>query len=227
MAKRKRFTFRSGIKGVKYLRVSSPGQMQTEYDGEGMSLPAQRRKCEEKAARDGLELVAEFLDPGVTATSTEKRKRYQDMVEQLKNDPDIAFVMVYSTSRSHRFWPDAGIFLNTLLELGVRFYSACEDIDITTAAGRMQLGLHAVVDGYQSEKNSEDLIYKMAQKAIIGGTPGWIPMGYLNVSEQVEGHKVNTIALDPERSAFIPLAFEWFATGRYTFQELVVCFVND
>ena len=46
------------------------------------------------------------------------------------------------------------------------------------------------------------------------------PPGYLNVREQFEGRSINTVALDPERAPYIPMAFEWFATGQYTYDQL-------
>ncbi len=45
-------------------------------------------------------------------------------------------------------------------------------------------------------------------------------MGYLNVREQFEGRNVNTVAIDEKRAPFVRLAFEWFATGQYTYAEL-------
>ena len=35
----------TGTDSVRYLRVSSPGQVETEYNPEGISLPAQREAC--------------------------------------------------------------------------------------------------------------------------------------------------------------------------------------
>jgi hypothetical protein len=60
----------------------------------------------------------------------------------------------------------------------------------------------------------------MTQKAVVGVTPGWVPPGYLNVREQFEGRSINTVALDPERAPYIPMAFEWFATGQYTYDQI-------
>ena len=76
--------------------------------------------------------------------------------------------------------------------------------------------------GFQPASSSKDLKYKMTQKAIVGGTPGWVPPGYLNVREQFEGRNINTVGLDPKRAPFISLAFDWFATGQYTYEELAL-----
>ncbi|WP_255783544.1 recombinase family protein [Mycobacteroides abscessus] len=217
---RKNIKYRTGNNGMSYLRVSSKGQVETEYDSEGMSLPAQRRKLSERARAKELVIVDELIDAGITATNIEDRKSYQGLIERLKADESLAFVMVYSVNRLHRNWTEAGLMLMQLRSMGVRLISAMEDIDDSTAAGRLQLGVLFSTAGYQSESSSEDLEYKMTQKAIIGGTPGFVPIGYLNVSEQFEGRKVNTVAVDPERGQYIPMAFEWFATGHYTYAEL-------
>lgn len=217
---RKNVKYRTGNQGLSYLRVSSRGQVETEYDAEGMSLPAQRRKCAERAREKKLVLADELIDPGITATNIEDRKSYQQLIERLKTDEAISFVMVYSITRLHRNWTEAGLMVMQLRSMGVRLISAMENIDDSTATGRMMLGILFSTAGYQSEASSEDLQYKMTQKAIIGGTPGFVPLGYLNVSEQFKGHKVNTVAIDPERGQYIPMAYEWFATGHYTYAEL-------
>jgi len=69
--------YRTGTRGLTYLRVSSKGQVETEFDAEGMSLPAQRRKCEERARAKRLVIADELVDPGISATSIDKRKRYR------------------------------------------------------------------------------------------------------------------------------------------------------
>jgi site-specific DNA recombinase len=212
--------WRSGNAGITYLRVSSRGQVETEIDPEGMSLPAQRRKCHDKAVEQQLRLIDELVDAGVSGTTIDQRKSYQELIERVRTDPTLAFVMVYSLSRLHRNWAEAGLMLMQLHSYGVRLLSATENIDDRTPEGRMMLAVIFGASGYQSEASSKDLQYKMTQKALVGGTPGWVPIGYVNTAEQYEGRKVNTVGLDPERAPFIPLAFEWFSTGQYTYAEL-------
>ncbi len=211
---------RSGNTGLTYLRVSSKGQVETELDPEGMSLPAQRRKCADKARESGLTVVDELVDSGVTATTIDQRGSYQQLIERVRTDESISFVMVYALSRLHRNWAEAGLMVMQLRNYGVRLLSATENIDDSTPEGQMMLGVIFSVSGFQSAASSKDLQYKMTQKAVVGGTPGWVPPGYLNVREQFEGRSINTVALDPERAPFIPLTFEWFATGQYTYGDL-------
>src|SRR5579875_3300946 len=52
---------------VAYLRVSSKGQVNTDYNPEGVSIPAQREKVEERGRELGSTKAAEFIDPGRSA----------------------------------------------------------------------------------------------------------------------------------------------------------------
>lgn len=55
-----------------YLRVSSAGQANTDYDREGFSLPAQREACARKAETLDAMVVDEFVDRGETGTNARR-----------------------------------------------------------------------------------------------------------------------------------------------------------
>ncbi|WP_373426585.1 hypothetical protein [Microbacterium trichothecenolyticum] len=48
--------------------MSSKKQVDTDYDPEGISLPAQRLACEKKAEQMGLQIVDEYVDAGFSGT---------------------------------------------------------------------------------------------------------------------------------------------------------------
>src|SRR3954463_9386115 len=85
-----------------YLRVSSAGQVNTDYDPEGISLPAQRAAIQRRAAELDAEIVAEFVEPGRSATTVDGRPVFQDMMARLKAESGIDYVIVYARSRLHR-----------------------------------------------------------------------------------------------------------------------------
>src|SRR6185312_13299475 len=87
---------------VLYLRVSTASQVQTDYDPEGISIPAQRLACQRKAEQMGAEVVAEYVEPGRSATTIEKRPVFQQMLERIKRDRDADYVIVYNLSRLNR-----------------------------------------------------------------------------------------------------------------------------
>ncbi|CAI7977248.1 site-specific DNA recombinase [Frankia sp. Hr75.2] len=206
-------------RAVVYLRVSTPGQVKTDYDPEGISLPAQRRKSAEKARELGVEIVDEYVDPGRSATAIHKRPEFRKMIARIRQQRDVDYVIFYSLSRMHRNWAENGITYAMLRDLGVTMVSATEKFD-DTPLGEAIHGMLAVFNGFQSRTNGEDIRYKMGEKARRGGTLGQAPLGYLNVREQFEGREIRTVALDSVRAPLICLAFELYATGRYNFHTL-------
>src|SRR4051812_17364175 len=48
-------------RAVIYLRVSSAGQVHTDRDAEGLSIPAQREACYRKAEAVGAQVVEEYV----------------------------------------------------------------------------------------------------------------------------------------------------------------------
>ncbi|MBV9487129.1 MAG: recombinase family protein, partial [Frankiaceae bacterium] len=208
-----------GKRAVIYLRVSSSGQVNTDYDPEGISIPAQRRRCVAKAREMGVEIADEYVEPGKSATAIAKRPVFQAMMSRIKNQRDVDYVIVYSASRMNRNWMENGAVLLELRQLGVSMISATENID-DTPLGEAMTGILAVFNGFQSAANGQDIRYKMGQKARAGGTVRMAPIGYLNVIETFEGRKVRSVAIDPERSTLVKLAFELYATGRLSQADL-------
>ncbi|MBN6749599.1 recombinase family protein [Micrococcus luteus] len=60
----------------------------------------------------------------------------------------------------------------------------------------------------------------MSQKANNGGTLGRAPIGYLNVTENIDGRKIDTVNVDPERTPFVKLAFELYVTRDKAIQDI-------
>jgi DNA invertase Pin-like site-specific DNA recombinase len=74
---------------VLYLRISTASQVQTDYNPEGISIPAQRVACQRKADQMGLTVVGEYVEPGRSATTITKRPVFQEMVARIKQDGDV------------------------------------------------------------------------------------------------------------------------------------------
>src|SRR5512142_1094945 len=86
-------------RAVLYLRVSSPGQVRTDYDPEGLSIPAQRQACQRKARELGAEVIREYVEPGFSGGSLVKRRRFRQMVDEGRELADIDVVIVWSVAR--------------------------------------------------------------------------------------------------------------------------------
>ncbi len=207
-------------RAVLYLRVSTPGQVKTDYDPEGISIPAQRKACVRKASQMGALIIDEYIEPGRSAREMAKRPVFQAMLGRIRDQRDVQYVIVYKLSRMNRNRFDDAFVVMELKRYGAILVSATENFD-DTPVGRAMHGMTAVFNEFRSAEDGEDIRYKMGEKAKRGGTLGRAKLGYLNVRETLEdGREVRTVTIDPERGQFITLAFELFATGDYTLETL-------
>ncbi|PRY40525.1 recombinase family protein [Umezawaea tangerina] len=213
----------TGIKRTKravlYLRVSTSGQVNTDYNPEGISIPAQREAGTRKADSLDAGVVREFVEPGRTATSIDKRPVFQEMIAWVKEQKDIDYIIVYHFNRVFRNSVDAAITKRDLHKVGTRIVSTVLDMGEGPESAMVESIIHAV-DQYQSQASGADIRYKMGQKAKNGGTLGPAPLGYLNVREaKPEGGEIRTVMIDPERGPLVRKGIELFATGQYIAQD--------
>jgi site-specific DNA recombinase len=112
-------------KAVLYLRVSSKKQTETavDIDKDGNSIATQRDICGQKALTVNADIVEEFVEPGVSAQTTEKRPVFLSMLKYLQENRDVDYVIVYARSRAFRNFTDAAITRRHLDKLGVRLLS--------------------------------------------------------------------------------------------------------
>ena len=59
-------------RAVIYLRVSTVGQVKTDRDAEGFSIPAQREACLRKAESLGAMVLDEYVDAGESARTADR-----------------------------------------------------------------------------------------------------------------------------------------------------------
>ena len=83
---------------VLYLRVSTVEQVKTDYDPEGISIPAQREACLRKAQHLGLSVIDEYVVPGRSATNMDRRPIFQQMLERFRTERDVGYVIMTLTS---------------------------------------------------------------------------------------------------------------------------------
>jgi site-specific DNA recombinase len=204
---------------VLYLRVSTPSQVRTDYDPEGISIPAQREACQRKARQLGVRVIGEYMEPGRSATSMDKRPAFQEMLERIRDQRDVNYVIVYKLSRMNRNRLDDAFVLSRLRKYKTTLVSATESID-ETPVGQLMHGILAAFNEYRSAEDGADIRYKMGEKAKRGGTLGRAPLGYTNVRERFEGREVRTVTVDQERAPFVQMAFELYVTGKYSLERL-------
>jgi site-specific DNA recombinase len=201
---------------VIYLRVSSTGQL-TGYSPEGYSIDGQRQACERHAERLGARIVATYVEPGASATSTQ-RPALQRMLAELPNvRPN--FVIFYDLSRVAREETDAFWLLAEIKRHGAKLESTLERVD-DSPQGLLLFAIMAGVNAFRSRGDGEKVKMGLERKFADGGSSGPARVGYLNVREEVAGREVRSIALDEDRYRVIQIAFDSFATGDHSITTL-------
>ena len=203
---------------VIYLRVSTSKQAVKAGAEEGYSIPAQRESCYRKAESLGAEVVAEYVDRGESA-KTADRRRFQQMVNRIKEDKDVDYVIVDKLDRFARNRRDDANMMFELQLAGAKLVSVKENVD-DTAAGQLLHAIMAGISEFYSRNLATEALKGMTQKAQMGGTPGRAPIGYLNVTRRVESREIRTIAVDPDRATLIQWAFDAYADGQWTLTTL-------
>ncbi len=204
-----------------YLRVSSRGQLETDYDDDGLSIAAQRERCAQKAAESGAIVVDEYIERAESA-KTDQRPALNRMLRRIKEQRDVDYVICWKVDRFARNRRDDANMLFEIGLAGARLISATENID-QTPAGRLMHGMLASFAEYYSRNLANEVIKGSTEKAKRGGTLGRARLGYLNVREQLpQSGEVRTVVIDPERAPIIRWAFETYATGLYSTADMML-----
>ena len=99
-------------------RASS--QVDTDYDPEGLSIPAQRAICQQQRRSLGLTIVDEYVEPGRCGTTVQNRPEYQAMMQRVSTQRDVDFVIVYQLSRLNRNRIDDALVMLQMDAAGVK-----------------------------------------------------------------------------------------------------------
>jgi DNA invertase Pin-like site-specific DNA recombinase len=198
------------IGAVIYVRVS------TKEQTENLSLPTQLRACEEYCRRQGYEVLERFHEEGESAKSTD-RSQLQNLLTFCRlNKGRVHFVVVFNLTRFARDKYDHFALRSHLQSLGISLRSATEPID-DTSAGKLMEGVLAAFAQFDNDVRSDRTRAGMKAALELGRWVFLAPIGYLNAPRSMGRSLVH----DPERAALVQRAFEEYATGRFTKEQLL------
>ncbi|HWH25154.1 MAG TPA: recombinase family protein [Pseudolysinimonas sp.] len=211
----------AGGEAVLYLRVSTTRQMDTaaDLDEDGNSIATQRQWSMRKARELGATVVREFVEPGQSAQTIDKRPEFKSLLAFINENPDVRYVIIYMRSRVFRNYIDAAVTKRHLKNKNVTLVSAKENFGEGHMGDAME-AITDVVNELQVRMSGEDISIKMAHKVERGGSVGRAKLGYLNTRKEYDGRLVNTIDVDPERAPLIKWAFEEYATNQHSVWQL-------
>ena len=201
---------RTMIGAVIYVRVS------TKEQTENLSLPTQLRACEEYCRREGYEVLERFREEGESAKTTD-RTELQNLLKYCRTHKGkVHFVIVYNLTRFAREKYDHFALRAFLKSLGISLRSATEPID-DTSTGKLMEGVLAAFAQFDNDVRAERTRAGMRAALEQGRWTFVPPLGYLNAPKWTG----KSLVPDPDRGVLVTKAFEEFATGRFTKEEVL------
>jgi site-specific DNA recombinase len=198
------------VGAVIYVRVS------TKEQTENLSLPTQLRACEEYCRRQGYEVLERFHEEGESAKSTD-RSQLQNLLTFCRlNKGRVHFVVVFNLTRFARDKYDHFALRSQLQSLGISLRSATEPID-DTSTGKLMEGVLAAFAQFDNDVRSDRTRAGMKAALELGRWVFLAPIGYLNAPRSMG----KSLMHDPERAPLVRRAFEEYATGRFTKEQLL------
>ena len=197
------------VGAVIYVRVS------TKEQTENLSLPTQLKACEEYCQRQGFHVLARFREEGESAKTADRTELQKLLQFCRKNKGAVQFVVVFNLTRFAREKYDHFALRAHLKSLGISLRSATEPID-DTSTGKLMEGVLAAFAQFDNDVRSERTRGGMKAALELGRWTFLAPLGYLNAPRSTG----RSLVPDPERAPFVRRAFQEFATGRYTKDEV-------
>jgi site-specific DNA recombinase len=158
------------MKVISYCRVSSEGQVK-----EGVSLEAQEAHIKDWALGRG-EVVGSFVDAGISGRRMSNRPallKALDLACKFKGT-----LVVYSLSRVSRSVRDSLAIVERLQKAGADLVSLSENIDTTTASGKLTFQLFISLAEHERNLISERTRAALKHLKSLGKRTGNIPYGY-------------------------------------------------
>ena len=182
---------------IAYIRVSTEDQVDYSPD-------AQRNRCLQHAISNGLGSVTFLSDEGLSGKNLD-RPGIQELI-RLVEAGEVANVVFWRLDRLSRDSADLSSLIKLFERHCVAVHSVSEGkVDVASASGRMQAGIHGVLAQYYREGLVENV--KMGNQQAIIEKGRWLnraPSGY----EMINGY------LQPgELAPLIPRVFELRASG--------------
>lgn len=157
---------------IGYVRVSTDGQAV-----DGVSLEAQRARIVGYCEWTGARLVQTFADEGLSGKRADNRPGLQDALRAVCENGGV--LVTYSLSRLGRSTRDLIDIADRIQRCGADLVSLTEQIDTTSAAGKMVFRMLAVLAEFERDLVSERTTATLAHQRASGfKTGGHVPYGY-------------------------------------------------
>lgn len=196
---------------VIYTRVSTKEQAENNA-----SLETQMKYCELYAKKRNLTVV-EYFGGTYESAKSDERKEFQNMLNFVKRNNKIAYIIVYSFDRFSRTGANGSYITAQLKKRGIIVLSATQEVDATTSAGSFQQDLFFLFSKFDNELRRDKSVSGMQEKLRKGYINGIVPFGYTNLNPG-KG-KLPELVINKE-GELLRKAFEIKAKHDLTYMEI-------
>ncbi len=162
-----------------YLRVSTEDQAK-----EGFSLPEQKERLEALCKFKGYKIYDYYTDAGISAKTGNHRPEFDRLIDDAKNGK-INTVIALKLDRLSRSIYDWENLLKTSEKYGFDLVCANDDINTTTANGKMVTRIMMSVSQNEIERTSERTKVGMTGAIKQGHIPAVCPIGFKRVDKKL------------------------------------------
>lgn len=197
-------------KAYLYLRLSVDDE-----GGKALSIEAQRYAGRQYADRNGIDIIGEYVDSGLSGTLSKRPQFTRMIADAIGPERPVDIILIY---RQSRFARNTRLFLNTLHQLaehGIEMVSVTENFGEgrTKRVGQTLVALmdeqRAIDDAIQTRKSRR----ANARAGYWNGGP--VPYGYETFAAKTDGKKQRMKLRVVEGEAdIVRQIFEWADQGR-------------
>jgi len=202
-----------GGEGVVYTRVSS--KEQAENNG---SLEVQRKYCDNYANSNAI-AIREYFGGSFESAKTDGRKEFQRMLEYVKKNKSISYIIVFNYDRFSRTGAAASQLSEQLRTEGIIVKSVTQDIDTSTAIGRLQENFFHMLNNFDNRLKSDRTSINTREVMLKGYWPYATPMGYKNLKPKHRACFHEYVITEEGKQ--LRKGFQMIAEQKYQFQDIV------
>lgn len=184
-----------------YERVSSDEQAK-----EGFSLEVQNEKNSGYIKSQGWEYVGSYIDPGKSGKNLNRPDMKRLLADIDKGKVNI--VVVHKLDRLTRNIGDLHSLLLLFDKKGIKLVSISENIDTSSAMGRMFVYMLGIFAQWYRENLSEEVLKGQTKRA---------ESGLRNTHKPPYGYQASyddmSLTIDPVESEVVKQIFDWFING--------------
>ena len=208
-----------------YVRVSTARQAERD-----LSIPDQIVQCRAWCARQDIEVVRVFSEPGASALD-EDRPVFQEMIHTAKrSDKPFDLVVVHSLSRFSRDSLHSELYIRELRKVGVELVSITQEV-AQDPTGEMFRKLLHIFDEHQSRETAKHVHRAMLENARQGFWNGSRPpYGYgVEIAERRGNKDKKVLVIDEAETRVVRMIFDMASgtEGRPMGVKAIATWLNE